>query len=62
MNSNVMPSRVRMEAEVLKQLVTEVRETVASDLRFSNRSKRRFGIVDMWKIQKNRKSASRISR
>jgi hypothetical protein len=58
MNSNVMPSIVQMEAEVLRQLVAEVRETVATDLNLGKTTKNpTFGAVDLWNIQRKMKSA-----
>ena len=39
MNGNVMPSIVRIEADELKQLVNEVRETVATGLILVNKKK-----------------------
>ena len=62
MNSYVMPSRVQMEPEVLKHLVREVKETVATGINVPKKSKRSFGIVDMWNIQKNRRFSNRVSR
>ncbi len=61
MKSNVMPSIVQIEANDLKQLVTEVRETVATDaIRVQKPgSKRRvFGIVDLWNIRRGMRTAS----
>ena len=63
MKSDVMPSIVRMEAEVLRQLVTEVRETVAMDYDMAQVTKTSsFGVVDLWNIQRKMKSARRLSR
>ena len=61
MKSNVMPSIVQIEANDLKQLVSEVKETVATGLVQVNNNqetvKPRFGIVDLWNIHRNMKSA-----
>ena len=63
MKSDVMPSIVRMEAEVLRQLVTEIRETVAMDYNMAKVTKTpSFGVVDLWNIQRKMKSARRLSR
>jgi hypothetical protein len=59
MNSNVMPSIVQMERKVLNKLVTEVKETLATDIEFPKVKKSSFGIVDLWNIQRNMKSANR---
>jgi len=55
MNSDVMPSIVRMEQDLLQKLVTEVRETVAQGYVMHQAHRRSFGVVDMWNIQRNRK-------
>lgn len=60
MKSNVMPSIVKLEANELKNLVAEVKETVATGV-VSMNSKRipsRFGIVDLWNIQRNTRRAT----
>ena len=60
MKSNVMPSIVQIEANELKQLVTEVKETVATGLVQVNRVKTNttsFGIVDLWNIRRGAKFA-----
>ncbi len=59
MKNDVMPSIVRMEKEVLKRLVTEVKETVASDVHVPKAKKNAFRVVDLWNIQRNMKSANR---
>jgi hypothetical protein len=57
MNSDVMPSIVRMDADVLKSLLTEVKETVAS-VEVPEEKKNSFSVVDMWNIRRNARSAS----
>ena len=60
MKSNVMPSIVKIDAKELKELVNEVKETVATEMIQVNNSQNnstRFGIVDMWNIHRNSKSA-----
>lgn len=60
MKSNVMPSIVQLEANELKNLVAEVKETVATGV-VSMNSKRiasRFGIADLWNIQRNARRAT----
>ena len=65
MKSNVMPSIVKIEANELKQWVTEVRETVANGVIKVNKVKTirtaSFGIVDLWNIRRGMKTA-RMSR
>lgn len=65
MKSNVMPSIVRLEANEFKQLVTEVKETVATGLVQVNRVKTNgnsFGIVDLWNIRRAAKTARLANR
>ncbi|RYY59119.1 MAG: hypothetical protein EOO05_14290 [Chitinophagaceae bacterium] len=62
MNSEVMPSIVRMEPEVLKSLLTEVKETVASSFEMQPIEKTSFTTANMWKIRRNVKSASQMLR
>ncbi|SKA11948.1 hypothetical protein [Sediminibacterium ginsengisoli] len=58
MKSNVMPSIVQIEAEELKKLVTEVKETVATDvIANNNNTPVVFGAVDLWKIRRSVKTA-----
>ena len=62
MNSDVMPSVVKMDAEVLKSLLTEVKETVATVIQLPEEKKTSFGVVDMWKIRRNAKTSSSFLR
>ncbi len=65
MKSNVMPSIVKIEAKELKKLVSEVRETVATNLTNVNpikKSTKRFGIVDLWNIRRGMKTMHLLSR
>jgi hypothetical protein len=59
MTSNVMPSIVKMEAEVLRQLVAEVKETVATNLVSLDETTKNssFRAVDLWNVQRKMKSA-----
>jgi hypothetical protein len=59
MKNDVMPSIVQMERKVLEKLVTEVKETLATDTQLSSKNGNSFGLVDLWNIQKNMKSANR---
>lgn len=58
MKHDVMPSIVQMEAEELRQLVSEVKETVATGIKMPEIKKKSFGIADMWNIRRNARSAS----
>ena len=57
MKLDVKPSVIQMEDETFKQLVAEVKETVAS-IDLPLQEKRSFGLVDLWNIRRNYRSAS----
>ena len=44
----------------LRELVTEVKETIASNIEPSKSMERSFGLVDMWNIRRQTKSASNM--
>ena len=53
MKSDAVQSIVQMEPRILKQLVAEVKETVATGIEYPKTNKPSFGIVDMWNVRKN---------
>ena len=55
MNSNANNSIVAMEQDELRKLVTEVKETVASNVK-------QFSAADLWNIQRNMRTAQKVSR
>lgn len=57
MKSDVMQSIVQIEAEILNGLVTEVKETLAKDIKKITKPERSFGIVDLWNIRRNARTA-----
>lgn len=57
MKNDVMPSIVQMEYGVLETLLTEVKETLATDIKMPDKQRTSFGIVDLWKIRRNARSA-----
>ena len=58
MKSNVMPSIVQIEANELKQLVTEVKETVATGIvQVKQKKTNSFGVVDLWNIRRGARIA-----
>lgn len=59
MKSNLMPSPVMVDDDILKNIVV-VKETVAFGLQKQN--SRSFGIVDMWNIRRNARTASNLVR
>ena len=63
-NSNVMTSIVQIEGEELRQLVTEVKETLATNLQLDVKSAKpkRFTIIDLWKCQNKMRTASSLRR
>lgn len=61
MNQVVMPSIVQMDSEILKKLTTEVKETLATGI-VMPAQKKRFAVVDLWKIQQAKKQTARITR
>jgi hypothetical protein len=61
MKQDVMPSIVQMDKETLKQLTTEVRETVATGYALPE-VKSRFTTLNLWNIHRNWKQTARISR
>jgi len=52
MNSNVMPSRVRMEPNLLQQLTAEVKETVDALPAMPATRENSFKAIDLWNIQR----------
>ncbi|MEJ7680402.1 MAG: hypothetical protein WKG06_21625 [Segetibacter sp.] len=60
MNSNVMPSIVKIEKESLRKLVEEVKETLATNINTGNlvTKQRSFGIADLWNRQKSVRTAA----
>jgi ethanolamine utilization microcompartment shell protein EutL len=57
MKGNVKPSVIQMEEETFMRLVAEVKETVATDIELPKKN-RSFGLVDLWNIRRNARSAS----
>ncbi|MBS1663004.1 MAG: hypothetical protein JST68_18315 [Bacteroidetes bacterium] len=48
-----------MEPSILKNLVTEVKETVATNVVFAKSRKSGFGAVQMYKLRRNGRSTAR---
>ena len=57
MNSNVNRSVIIMESDDLSKLVTEVKETVSVNTNF-----KQLSAADLWNIQRNMKTAQKVSR
>lgn len=62
-NSNVMPSIVQIEKENLRQLVAEVKETLATGYNQKPLAKQKsFGLVDLWNCHNKRRTATSIKK
>jgi len=59
MKGNYFLSLVEMDSEARQQLVTEVKETLATGAGLANNEKASFKAVDLWKMERNKKSATR---
>jgi len=59
-----MPSIIQIEKENLKQLVTQVKETLATNINLqpTKIKNKKFGIVDMWNCQRNMRTAVSMRR
>ncbi len=60
MNSNVIPSIVKIEKESLRKLVEEVKETLADNIITGTlgTKQKSFGIVDLWNRRKSMRTAT----
>lgn len=57
MKIDLRPSIVQMEPEVLNNLVREVKETLATDIKMPGVKQRLFTAADLWNIQRNLRTA-----
>lgn len=55
MKSDVMPSRVQMDPAALKELLSQVNETVAIEYEVESAETKTFTAADLWRIQRNQK-------
>ena len=63
MNSKENNSIIQMEKDELKNLVTEVRETIATVVNSEKASEKHlFSAADLWRIQRLRKTATGLSK
>jgi hypothetical protein len=60
MRNDTKTAVVQMEANVLAELLTEVKETIASDINLNVlvSKKHRYGIVDLWNMRRNSRTAT----
>ena len=56
MKSITMPKTVHVSEEIRKELLHEVKETLATGIQEKN--KKRFTAADLWNLQRNSRSAS----
>jgi hypothetical protein len=52
---------VQIEKAELQRLCCEVKETLATDVVFSQEKKTSFGVADLWKVRRAVKVAGRLS-
>ena len=64
MKSNVMPSIIKIDREGLEELMTEVKETLATDYKPMEVvvKQKSFGITDLWNCRKKMRTAKSFSR
>ena len=62
MKSEVMPSVIQMEQDELQTLMTEVKETIATEFVMPAQSRKAFTHLNMWNIHRQRKSVSNFYR
>ncbi|HEV2353388.1 MAG TPA: hypothetical protein VGR89_04050 [Puia sp.] len=61
MKSEVMHSRVQLERDILDRLVTEVKETVATDVQLPKvKRTANYSVVKLWKMRRNGRYATVI--
>lgn len=63
MKNDVKTSVVRMDAAILKTLLTEeVKETLATDYQVSPQANKSFGVADLWNIRRNARTAASLAK
>ena len=60
MKSITLPKTVQLSEEIKKELLHEVKETLATGIQV--KKKRRFTAADLWSLQRNSRSASDMMR
>lgn len=60
MKSIIMPRTVQLSEEIKRQLLHEVKETLATDIPAKN--EKRFTDSDLWSMRRNSRSASDMMR
>lgn len=54
---DVAPSRIKVDDELLKTLLTEIKETLATDISLAEAAPRKFTTASLWKIRRNGRTA-----
>jgi hypothetical protein len=60
MKSIVMPGTVLLGEDIKKQLLQEVKETLATEI--SLKTRKRFTAADLWNLQRNRRFTAGLLR
>lgn len=60
MKSDVMPSLVHLEKKELQKLCVQVKETIATNVKFSEKKSSSFGTMDLWNMRRTMKTAGRL--
>ena len=58
MKSDLVHSRVQMDRNILDKLVTEVKETVATDVEFAGAEKSSISALQLWSMRRKIRYAS----
>ncbi len=59
MKGNYLSLLVKMDSASIQQLVAEVKETIAPVSGLANSDKSSFKHIDLWKIERSKKSATK---
>jgi hypothetical protein len=59
MKGNLMSTLMQMDNESMQHLVAEVKETIATKEDLAKPEETSIKVVDLWKIERNKKSATR---
>jgi hypothetical protein len=59
-NETTTTAMMQMDAAILAELLTEVKETIASDINYKIlvAKKQKFNIVDLWNVRRKYRSAA----
>jgi hypothetical protein len=60
MKYDVMPSLVQLEKKELQKLCAQVKETIATNVKLSEKKSSSFGTMDLWNMRRTMKTAGRL--